>query len=81
MFELASDPIWAVTIHLVLSAHLGLIVDWKVNFHHHLILVVSEAASLTKLALACLLEVLAHFCSELVNLWSAHDILRFSWIS
>ena len=81
MLELASNSIWAVAIDLVFSAQLGLVVDWEVNFHHYLVLVVSEAASLTELAVACLLEVLAHFCSELVNVWSAHHIGGFGWVS
>lgn len=81
MFELTSDAVWAVAIELVLSAHLSFVIDWKIGFHHYLILVVSEAASVTELALACLFEVLAHFCSELVDVWSTHDTGRFSGIS
>jgi len=41
---------------------------------------VGEAASVTELALACVFEVLAHFCSELVNLWSAYDVGGLSWV-
>lgn len=74
MFELASDSIWAVSVHLEFSAHFGFVVDREVSLHHHLVLVVGEAASLAELAVACLLEVLAHFCSELVSVWAAHDV-------
>lgn len=73
MFEYASTSIWAVVILLPLFTQLGLIVDREVGFHHDLSLIVREAASLAELAVACL-KVLAHFCSELVNLWSADDI-------
>jgi hypothetical protein len=42
---------------------------------------VSVAASIAELAVACLVEVLAHFCSELVDVWSAHDVGGLCWIS
>ena len=52
VFELASDSIWAVSVHLEFSAHFGFVVDRKVGLDHHLILVVGEAASLAEVAVA-----------------------------
>lgn len=80
MLELASNSIWAVAIELVLSAQLGFVIDWEVGFHHYLILAVSEAASIAELAVACLFEVLAHFCSEFVDVRSADDVGGLGWI-
>lgn len=78
VLELASDAIGAVPVQLVLPAHFGFVVDWEIAFHHYLVLAVREAASVTELAVAGLLEVLAHFCSELVDVWGADEV---GWIS
>jgi len=61
MKELASLTIHAVTLLLVLGAHLGLVVWWQVLFRHELIHVVCIWAGVSVLAIMIHQDVPAHF--------------------
>lgn len=67
--ELASLSIWAIPVRHVLLAVLGLVEGGDILFEHHLLLSVGERALVTKLTFAIQLEILAHFCAELVDVW------------
>lgn len=69
MDELASLSVRAIPSRHVLLAVLGLIQGRDILFQHHLVLSVGEGALVSVLTFAIQLEILAHFCAELVDVW------------
>lgn len=67
--ELAADAIRAVAVGRKLLAELGLIVLGHIGLNHKVRFVVGERALVSVFALAVHHPVLAHLCTELVDVW------------